>query len=924
MRLFSALCVVAAAISLLSACLDESSTTIYPADGDADTAERDVEPDAEPDAEVLSEGERESETNEAQEADSETLENEIEESERESESESQCAAGTLSCQTSSECGSPDAPVCTAGCCVAACTENDCSGARCNPNNGRCEFCGLSTGESVCAAGQCCDYGTGFWYCGTCCTPPCGEGQACIQGRCEKMRCPESCPNATDYCDAEHGWVCYDPKGGDYETSDEELLPGQMAACTPDYDPDALVVAHKAPRKALATSCATQTAAFPIHPLSNLTLSPPYVLIQSVYDELLAINENAPQNAPLLLGRHPQQVSIPRPGQVAMIEDGQLAVFRIEDLIGGGAALATTHLGRMQALLEGQYLYRAVFDNCVSVRVDTILEDGSLLKGPLRGFVPDRPFDFGGIAAAGPGAIGLWTNAIYDMNAMSIACSTIWDFYALSVTGDTSIGASFRLFNGGMSIEECNSCWPVPLWGMASEGRLLALNPANCVGRLGGGYCFTSDYTGAYRPQPEAAPILLGSLPTDFPARSVKEWQGDTLWAAKDKDLTRYDFADYATPLAQSTSALPYETTALKVGGEKAYSLSTFYGLQVLDLSAPQAPTLLFSRNLSLPFWDNVGDLFFSHGLLWAYVGSTLYGLDAAHPETGEPLAIVPLNAYGPLVAQTEGLLIIGDYDALDIFDMSQPQAPKRVFSGVPAGVANPTSRKGLRAPISGSGRVVGTTLYTALDILAATDLSVPEAPVRLWSLEHLDFGPSDTVNRPHSLQVIGERLVAVFEQNGRQAFVVLDLQSFSPATAERRLTGEFSAIGWQGPLAVTLTKRDPHAFLQLIDFSDPQAPVLGPRVERPDLDTASSGIIEKDGLLYIAADDNRSLHVLDPQNPTRDRLTISMAERLEAFAASGEGPQVGLVAATICQGCEHRSPYSLALYDTQACATKRR
>ena len=125
------------------------------------------------------------------------------------------------CDRSSEC--PGDKVCgpgpeaSHGCCIERCTEDSCEFGICNPNNGLCECC-----YDICAPNQCCNYHVDFWYCGTCCVPPCPEGQACQSGRCVKVEC--NCEPGQK-CGPETCWICEDEQedNGEAEFSNFSCL-----------------------------------------------------------------------------------------------------------------------------------------------------------------------------------------------------------------------------------------------------------------------------------------------------------------------------------------------------------------------------------------------------------------------------------------------------------------------------------------------------------------------------------------------------------------------------------------------------------------------------------------------------------------------------------------------------------------------------
>ena len=141
------------------------------------------------------------------------------EKEKEKEKEVEPESDVLQCDRSSDC--PNNMVCgPGGKCVASCTETGCTLGTCNTLNGFCEFC-----EDPCPRGQCCNYNAEFWYCGSCCVPPCEEGQACQGGKCVTPTCPTCEPGY--FCDETTGFVCVN--GG---TDGDGSTEGSRMSCLP--------------------------------------------------------------------------------------------------------------------------------------------------------------------------------------------------------------------------------------------------------------------------------------------------------------------------------------------------------------------------------------------------------------------------------------------------------------------------------------------------------------------------------------------------------------------------------------------------------------------------------------------------------------------------------------------------------------------
>ena len=107
----------------------------------------------------------------------------------------------IPCASSNDC--PGILVCgTGSCCIEPCDAESCpSPTTCNASNGFCEFC-----NPACTGGRCCNYNEDYWYCGTCCTPPCGAGKVCQAGSCVTPYCPIC--SADEHCDGfATGWMC---------------------------------------------------------------------------------------------------------------------------------------------------------------------------------------------------------------------------------------------------------------------------------------------------------------------------------------------------------------------------------------------------------------------------------------------------------------------------------------------------------------------------------------------------------------------------------------------------------------------------------------------------------------------------------------------------------------------------------------------
>lgn len=890
--------------------------------GDADIQESEyIEPDPpESDIETDTSGIDTADTEIAEaESDAERAESEAD-GEQEGEGEEFawiCPNNAVYCYRSADC--PSGQVCMGGCCEAACTQASCDeGLICNPENGYCEYCGQD-GEDVCPAGRCCNY-AGFWYCGTCCVPACKKGERCVSGACQIMECPTDC--GADYCcDAKHGFSCYDCTDGDaeieldFEFLEEELAPGQYATCVP-FVSTALQAKSS---KVVTPSCVIRQSAFRLLSINELVYSAPTLFISTPQAGLLAIDTTTFEAEPKALGHHPTWLRTPHAGLLSFWEDGELISYRTAELLAGGAALARSPLDDLSILPKGAHLYRSRFADCSIFRVDTIEEDGTLTIGTPRGYyIPKRgDFPYRALTGQNVSENGFFTMWINDFGGSS----TYWQTFAIDATNPARLGPAWLLFSSFILKDmEFFEADPQPIWSLAGGDYLLVEDVHE---RAYGwtGYYTPPDPPALFLRKEGAAPQLIRRLPEKIPTTTLRDWQGDTIWAVDGKDLIRYDFSSQSTLREAARATLDAPIGSLLTKGDRVFATIGSNGVASLDMPADTVPSSLFSRRLALPFHDNVGDLFFAGGQLWAYVGDRLFALDTAHPESPDPLAEIPLSYTGPMVAKTDSLLIVGAYDGLDIIDLSAPGGPKRIYSGVPSGATNPTSRKGLRAPASGAGRLIGNTLYMALNTLTATDISDPKAPIRLWSLGELSFASDGTLRNPHSLQIIGDTLIAVYELNGEQTFVTFPAAAPSQSNATRVLTGKFEAVGWWGAKAVVLQTIGEQRVLQVVDFSDPLHPRLGKSVERANLNGDVSGITEKDGFLCLANYTTNTLHVLNPQDPTEDLFAIPISGAIEAFTPAPGGPQQGLYIASSCPNCPESPPYSLALYDVTACAT---
>ncbi|RJO66910.1 MAG: hypothetical protein C4523_11140 [Myxococcales bacterium] len=139
------------------------------------------------------------------------------------------------CERSSDC--PTGYVCPNGTCVQHCSDGGCNslpGSHCNPNNGFCEYC-----DDLCAQDRCCNFywetNDSFWYCGSCCVPPCATGSACQSGQCVELKCPSCQPDQE--CNASTGYTCKDngqPDGDGGERGGMNCLPAN-AECIDGVD-----------------------------------------------------------------------------------------------------------------------------------------------------------------------------------------------------------------------------------------------------------------------------------------------------------------------------------------------------------------------------------------------------------------------------------------------------------------------------------------------------------------------------------------------------------------------------------------------------------------------------------------------------------------------------------------------------------------
>ena len=284
------------------------------------------------------------------------------------------------------------------------------------------------------------------------------------------------------------------------------------------------------------------------------------------------------------------------------------------------------------------------------------------------------------------------------------------------------------------------------------------------------------------------------------------------------------------------------------------------GLQIIDVSNPQAPVLAGSYDT--PGWALgvavAGD--------YAYVAdwSGLQIIDVSNPQA--PALAGSYDTPGDLAY---GVAVAGDYayvadgsSGLQVIDVSNPQAP-----ALAASYDTPDWASG--AAVAGDYAYVADA-YSGLQII---DVSNPQAPALA--------GSYDTPGEAWGVAVAGDYAYVADAYSGLQIIDVSNPQA--PA-----LAGSYDTPDWALGVAVAgdyAYVADGYSGVQIIDVTNPQAPALAGSYDTPD---HAWGVAIAGNYAYVA-DGYSGLQIIDVSNPQAPALAGSYDTADEADGAAVAG-----------------------------------
>jgi hypothetical protein len=292
-----------------------------------------------------------------------------------------------------------------------------------------------------------------------------------------------------------------------------------------------------------------------------------------------------------------------------------------------------------------------------------------------------------------------------------------------------------------------------------------------------------------------SPEVLGTIPG---AADFVQVQGTRAYVVAGPSVTVVDIQNPAAPRSLGSYTFPQKIFGLKLGGEVAYAAVDFFGLGVLDISKAGPPTLLGSlklagQALNLVLIDkkvavanrisglavvDVSDPTKPVSLGSVYAegyavdvgasGSVAFVVDYPNgliavdlSKSGPPSVLSTVTvAKKPRQIATTRLAgagaaiacVVGDEGDLEIYDLSNPAAPKHLASHAPPGPRTP----------GGPTRATGLTLYGSAAYVArgaagvqVIDLSNPSKPSATGSIKTAAPARDVTVTDAHVFVVTG-------------------------------------------------------------------------------------------------------------------------------------------------------------------------
>ncbi len=364
---------------------------------------------------------------------------------------------------------------------------------------------------------------------------------------------------------------------------------------------------------------------------------------------------------------------------------------------------------------------------------------------------------------------------------------------------------------GWMLALCSWCLatPLPAWAVSKQSffptqkaRVLALS---------GTTLFVGDGTGApggadtrvlsINISSPSSPVLLQTLPIPRPipgsgdAPTTLDTNGTILGTNGPAGIVLIDASNPSAMMIRSTTETFTTLTQIVVNGNLAYAVTTNQGFQVLDITNPDAPTVLFTGShfspattamevvgnilygvdgehlvradvsvpTSIPSADSGGGGLGSGLVIFgttAYAGTNtrssfrVLSLTTPHPTV---VSEVPTGGHVQSMTSEGNRLFVGEDDRLEVYDITTPTAPGLIGNYIFKFELSP----GLIGGVP-SIKVAGNTAYLALgeagvgilDVSSMSTTPIPPPPLLVYEPDHTvevvvpDVGATRLVGSP--------------------------------------------------------------------------------------------------------------------------------------------------------------------------------
>ncbi len=311
-----------------------------------------------------------------------------------------------------------------------------------------------------------------------------------------------------------------------------------------------------------------------------------------------------------------------------------------------------------------------------------------------------------------------------------------------------------------------------------------------------------------------SPTILGSVEVPHGGREVAV-SGDRAYVGLglgQPGLATFDISQPSSPTVMGVIYTIDEPRGLAISGAHAYMANTYSGLNVIDITVPDAPptgVLMDSTVWPVTLTGN-GQYVYVAG----YGAENLQVVDASNPLTPVPLGTVGTpGVIGDMVVVGQHVYAADDSTGLHVVDVSDPEAPQIVevvdASGEVRGVA------------ANGGYLFASYAESESSLLRVMDISLPSAPIIVGSVE---------VPRGVGKIASANNLVYAINNNNAEfsGLTIVDVTDPSAPFVMGMIDtpGLLYDVAIDGTVAYLGSGTFGTTSLQMVDVSDPAMPTL--------------------------------------------------------------------------------------------------